>query len=167
MASVPPGTGVMILANDQVEVFDNTIEKNQTAGLSIVSYLITGEAIKDEKYDPYCEAIHIHDNHFAGNGGKPTGALGEMLGKVLGHAAAGHSLRRHRRPQETGRRQAARRRWAFASATTARPDSSTSSDGLSAGRPSYRQGAEYRPRLEGIRRRRCRRWSPSSIEGVK
>ena len=32
VASVPPGTGVMILANDEVEVFDNTIEKNQTGG---------------------------------------------------------------------------------------------------------------------------------------
>ena len=84
VASVPPGTGVMILANDEVEVFDNTIEKNQTGGLSITSFLFTGREIKDEKFDPYCEAIHIHDNRFAGNGGKPSGAIGEMLSKVLG-----------------------------------------------------------------------------------
>ena len=84
VASVPPGTGVMILANDEVEVFDNTIEKNQTGGLSISSFLFTGREIKDEKFDPYCEAIHIHDNRFAGNGGKPSGAIGEMLAKVLG-----------------------------------------------------------------------------------
>jgi parallel beta-helix repeat protein len=84
VASVPPGTGVMILANDEVEVFDNTIEKNQTGGLSIISYLFTGREIKDEKFDPFCEAIHIHDNRFAGNGGKPSGATGEMLSKVLG-----------------------------------------------------------------------------------
>jgi parallel beta-helix repeat protein len=84
VASVPPGTGVMILANDEVEVFDNTIEKNQTGGLSIISYLFTGREIKDEKFDPFCEAIHVHDNRFAGNGGKPSGTIGEMLGKVLG-----------------------------------------------------------------------------------
>jgi parallel beta-helix repeat protein len=84
VASVPPGTGVMILANDEVEVFDNTIEKNQTGGLSIISYLFTGREIKDEKFDPFCEAIHIHDNRFAGNGGKPSGATGEILSKVLG-----------------------------------------------------------------------------------
>jgi parallel beta-helix repeat protein len=84
VATVPPGTGVMILANDEVEVFDNTIEKNQTGGLSIISYLFTAREIKDEKFDPYCEAIHIHDNRFAGNGGKPNGAVGEMLSKVLG-----------------------------------------------------------------------------------
>jgi parallel beta-helix repeat protein len=84
VATVPPGTGVMIMANDQVEVFDNSIEKNQTAGLSIVSYLLTEKPIKDEKYDPYCEAIHVHDNRFSGNGTKPAGAIGEMLAKALG-----------------------------------------------------------------------------------
>ncbi len=84
VATVPPGTGVMILANDEVEVFDNTIEKNQTAGLSIVSFLLTERQIKDEKYDPYCEAIHVHDNRFAGNGAKPSGAIGKMLSLVLG-----------------------------------------------------------------------------------
>ena len=30
VATVPPGTGIMIMASDQVEVFDNTIEQNQT-----------------------------------------------------------------------------------------------------------------------------------------
>jgi parallel beta-helix repeat protein len=84
VATVPPGTGVMIMANDQVEVFDNTIEKNQTAGLSIVSYLLTEKPIKDDKYDPFCEAIHVHDNRFTGNGTKPAGAIGTMLSKALG-----------------------------------------------------------------------------------
>ena len=84
MATVPPGTGIMIMANDEVEVFDNTIEDNQTAGLSIVSYLITEKPLSDDKYDPFCEAISVHDNGFSANGGKPAGALGEMLGKVLG-----------------------------------------------------------------------------------
>jgi parallel beta-helix repeat protein len=84
VASVPPGTGIMIMANDQVEVFDNTIEHNQTGGLSVVSYLIMDKPIADTKYDPYCEAIHIHDNHFASNGEKPAGALGELLTKALG-----------------------------------------------------------------------------------
>jgi hypothetical protein len=74
----------MIMANDQVEVFDNTIEQNQTAGLSIVSYLITDKPFQDEKYDPFCEAISVHDNRFAANGGKPAGKLGGLLGQVLG-----------------------------------------------------------------------------------
>ena len=84
VASVPPGTGIMIMANDQVEVFDNTIEQNQTGGLSIVSYLIMDKPLADQKYDPFCEAISIHDNHFASNGEKPAGTLGELLVKALG-----------------------------------------------------------------------------------
>ena len=84
VATVPPGTGVMIMANDQVEVFDNTIEENQTAGISVVSYLITEKPLNDQGYDPFCEAIDIHDNHFKSNGTKPSGTIGEMLSKVLG-----------------------------------------------------------------------------------
>ncbi len=78
VATVPPGTGMMIMANDQVEVFNNSIEQNQTTGLAIVSYMITGLAIKDEKYDPFCESIHIHDNHFHSNGAAPGGSLGAL-----------------------------------------------------------------------------------------
>jgi parallel beta-helix repeat protein len=84
VAGVPPGTGIMIMANDQVEVFGNTIENNQTAGLSIVSYLIMEKPLADAKYDPFCEAIHIHDNRFRSNGDKPAGSLGELLTKALG-----------------------------------------------------------------------------------
>jgi parallel beta-helix repeat protein len=84
VAMVPPGTGVMIMASDEVEVFDNAIEKNQTSGLSIVSYLITDRPIKDEKYDPFCEAISVHDNHFASNGEKPAGTIGLLVSKALG-----------------------------------------------------------------------------------
>ncbi len=84
VATVPPGTGVMIMASDQVEVFDNTIEDNQTAGLSIVSYLLTGKPVTDQQFDPFCESIHVHDNHFKGNGRKPSGALGLVVSKVVG-----------------------------------------------------------------------------------
>jgi parallel beta-helix repeat protein len=84
VATVPPGTGVMIMANDQVEVFENKIAQNQTAALSVVSYLLTEKPINDDKYDPFCEAISVHDNVFSDNGGKPSGPLGEMLAKALG-----------------------------------------------------------------------------------
>src|SRR5262249_41448815 len=74
----------MIMANDQVDVFDNAIEHNQTSGVSIVSYLITDKPIQDAKYDPFCEAIYVHDNRFAANGDKPAGPLGELLASAMG-----------------------------------------------------------------------------------
>ncbi len=85
VANVPPGTGVMIMASRQVEVFDNTIENNQSAGLSICSYLVTQKPFdKDPGYDPFCEAIFVHDNKFAENGGQPAGALGKLVAMIIG-----------------------------------------------------------------------------------
>jgi parallel beta-helix repeat protein len=84
VATVPPGTGIMIMASDEVEIFENTIENNQTAGLSIISYLLTGKPVADDKFDPFCESIHVHDNKFKANGGKPSGALGLLVSKVAG-----------------------------------------------------------------------------------
>ena len=84
VASVPPGTGLMLMANDQVEIFKNKVEDNNSTGLLIVSYLINRKPIKDEQYDPYCEAVYVHDNHFAKNGESPGGDLGNILAKALG-----------------------------------------------------------------------------------
>jgi hypothetical protein len=84
VANVPPGTGMMIMANDEVEVFDNKVENNDSTGVLVCSYLITGNEIKDKDYDPYCEAISIHDNTFTENGATPRGQLGKDLSKILG-----------------------------------------------------------------------------------
>jgi len=84
VATVPSGTGIMVMANDYVEIFNNTIENNQTSGVTIVSYLVTQKPINDAGFDPYCEAIYVHDNKFAANGDKPAGALGAILGAKLG-----------------------------------------------------------------------------------
>ena len=85
VAGVPAGTGVMIMASRHVELFDNTLENNQTVNLSIISYLASGKNYtQDPLFDPYCEAIYVHDNKFAGGGEKPTGTLGGMLKLVTG-----------------------------------------------------------------------------------
>ena len=85
VANVPSGTGLMILANRHVEVFDNKIANNQNCGVSICSYLITQLPYEqDLGYDPYCEAIFIHNNQFADNGHTPSGKLGIMVALLLG-----------------------------------------------------------------------------------
>jgi parallel beta-helix repeat protein len=84
VANVPPGTGMMIMANDEVEIFDNQIENNNSTGILVCSYLINGIKIKDEQYDPYCETISIHDNKFVDNGENPGGSLGkDPLAKIV------------------------------------------------------------------------------------
>ncbi len=84
VATVPPGTGMMVLAMDQVEVFDNQIKNNQTSGLCIISFQLAAREITDKEYDPYPEGIYVHDNTFTDNGKNPAGPLGLMLGSALG-----------------------------------------------------------------------------------
>ena len=71
VAGVPAGTGIMISANDDIEVFGNSLIDNDTANMLVVSYLITGNPLTDANYDPYPERIYIHDNVFSGGGRTP------------------------------------------------------------------------------------------------
>jgi parallel beta-helix repeat protein len=73
VAKVAAGTGVMVLATSEVEVFKNTIKNNKSYNVTILSYLTTGNPIKDTAYDPYTEAVYIHDNAITGGGDAPEG----------------------------------------------------------------------------------------------
>jgi len=81
VAIVPPGTGVMILATSNVEVFGNEIINHKTIGTSIASYYMTELPIDDEAYDPYPTRIYIHDNTFEREKRWPTlkGKFGKLL----------------------------------------------------------------------------------------
>lgn len=83
VAKVPTGTGVMVMANDEVEIFDNTIEDHQTVNVAIVSYYITEEEIRDPGYDPYPEAIWVHGNRIARGGYDPAGGSALQSKKVI------------------------------------------------------------------------------------
>jgi len=84
VASVPKGTGLFIMANDEVEVFSNVFRDNQTVNLAVMSYLSTRRKYNDPEYDPYPESIFIHDNTFEGGGNDPQGEIGLLLGSTLG-----------------------------------------------------------------------------------
>lgn len=84
VATVPPGTGMMVLAMDQVELFENQVKENNTTGLAIISFQITQKEIKDKDYDPYPEGIYVHDNQFSQNGTKPGGEMGVLLAGLMG-----------------------------------------------------------------------------------
>ena len=73
IASLPPGTGMQIMANENVEVFENDIRDNDTYNVAILSYLVTGREYDDPEYDPYAEGIYVHDNTFSGGGQNPQG----------------------------------------------------------------------------------------------
>ena len=71
----------MIMATEIVEVFQNTIIDNKTAGTAIVSYFITGEETKDTEYNPYTSSIYIHDNIYRRSTMIPT--LDHDIGLLL------------------------------------------------------------------------------------
>jgi parallel beta-helix repeat protein len=82
VATVPTGTGIMVMATDNVEVFNNSLEDNQTSNVSVISFLFTGRKIEDANYDPIPEGIYIHENTFVGGGEKPAGTIKLLAGLI-------------------------------------------------------------------------------------
>lgn len=87
VGTVPAGSGLMVLANDNIEVFGNTFTDNDSANIIIVSYYITERPFEDPNYDPFPEGINIHNNFFNGGGSNPDSepliALQAATGKAI------------------------------------------------------------------------------------
>ena len=97
---VPPGTGMLILATQDVEVYQNLIKDNKTIGIGIISYKIL-EALgsedqsgasgsrselesrhqNDENYNPYVGDIYIHDKQINNTYSIPD--LGHEFGQLF------------------------------------------------------------------------------------
>lgn len=75
VGNVPPGTGLLILANDNIEVFENRFADNNNVNVMIYSFVLGGRRIDDPEYDPYPEYIYLHDNEFRGGGTVPGHSL--------------------------------------------------------------------------------------------
>ncbi len=84
VSTVPAGTGLMIMANDDVEIFENKVHGNHTTNCVIVSFLVTQRKFEDALYDPYPEGVHIHDNRFADGGKSPQGEMGKLFEQIAG-----------------------------------------------------------------------------------
>lgn len=81
VASVPNGTGVMIMANRDVHVFNNQISGNASAAIILSGY---SREIKDAAYEPLPRDVAVHGNRFGRNGWAPGFPGGAQLGKGLG-----------------------------------------------------------------------------------
>jgi parallel beta-helix repeat protein len=81
VGKIPLGTGVMVLATNNVEIYNNRIINNRTASTAIVSYYISEIPIKDESYYPYPDHIFIHSNSYARKKQRTTmkGRMGLMF----------------------------------------------------------------------------------------
>ena len=81
VAGVPTGTGVMVMANRNVHVFDNEISGNQSAGVMLVSYT---QAFNDPTYNPLPRDIVVRANRIGRNGWDPKFPGGPEIAKALG-----------------------------------------------------------------------------------
>ncbi len=88
IAAVPRGSGLILLAYDQIEVYDNLIEDHDTASIIIVSYDLLG-GTGDRRLDGYAEGIHIHDNIMRNAGSNPPTPNWD---RVLGQGDAATAL---------------------------------------------------------------------------
>lgn len=61
---IPPGSGIVLLAAKEVEIYGNRILRNKTAGVSIASYQITGFPAEAPNWSPYTTEIYVHDNQY-------------------------------------------------------------------------------------------------------
>lgn len=87
VATVPPGTGLMLLATRNIEIFGNEMINNKTVGVAIASYKIveamsSGQETQldqniemskaDESYNPYPTDIFVHNNTYQNKHWFPT-----------------------------------------------------------------------------------------------
>lgn len=81
VASVPVGTGVMIMANRDVHIFENEISGNQSAGVIVAGYT---REIKDANYEPLPRDVVVRNNKFGRNGWSPGFPGGAEIAKAVG-----------------------------------------------------------------------------------
>ena len=77
---IPPGTGILILAADEVEIYNNTIKGNKTGGLAVFNLTI-GFATNEIDVGPNPEHVYAHDNIYENNGYDADPFVKDMLGK--------------------------------------------------------------------------------------
>ncbi len=79
VGDVPAGTGILILATSDVEIYNNNITDNNTSGVAITSFLLMDDTLSGEDYTqtiadgwtPMVKNISIHDNTFKNNSSNP------------------------------------------------------------------------------------------------
>ncbi len=86
VAGVPTGTGVLLMANRNVHVFNNTFDKNKTTHVMIVSY--TNEIKDDPEYNPLPRDFVIRDNTYGEGGNDPQGRLSPLAPAIGGKLPA-------------------------------------------------------------------------------
>lgn len=87
VSTIPPGSGMIIMAHSNIEAHRNTIRNHKTLGIALNSWLFTGLPFSSEEFDPFSSNIYLHDNEISGNTG-PTDMSTEF-GQLISILAQG------------------------------------------------------------------------------
>ncbi|MEB2782637.1 parallel beta-helix domain-containing protein [Algoriphagus sp. C2-6-M1] len=87
---IPPGSGVILLAAKEVEVYNNRILRNKTTGVAIASYQITGFPSEAPNWSPFSKDVYVHDNEYDRSRGFPdlSRELGQLISIYNAHGKA-------------------------------------------------------------------------------
>lgn len=85
VASVPSGTGVIVMANRGVHVFDNNFAHNRSAHVLVMSYSLP---FTDEAYNPLPRDVVLRDNTYGPGGDDPQGDLAPLAAAMGGQLPA-------------------------------------------------------------------------------
>lgn len=85
VAGVPAGTGIIINANDKVEIFNNRIGDNNTGNILVSSAFSAQYKPRETapNFDPWPEEIYIYNNEMGPAGSKPDRGYMETLRMTL------------------------------------------------------------------------------------
>lgn len=61
---IPPGSGIVLLAAKEVEIFNNRILRNKTYGVAIASYQVTGFPAEAPNWSPFTSNVFVHNNQY-------------------------------------------------------------------------------------------------------
>lgn len=81
VSEIPAGTGIIVMATNDCEIFNNDIKGNNSIGCAVVSWIALQRPYKDSLYDPYSGGIHIHDNRIQRGTGKLDASV--QFGKLF------------------------------------------------------------------------------------
>ena len=88
VAVVPAGSGILVMANDQVEIFQNRVTDNRSANIVVTSTFTVGfNSDGSPDFDGFPEGIHIYDNDLSGSGTEPDGILAALRAIAFGNEA--------------------------------------------------------------------------------
>lgn len=81
VATVPKGTGLLVMANNNIEVFGNEFSENASANVLLAAY---PREYNDPLYNPLPRGVYVHDNTYGRAGFDPDMQVAELIAPLTG-----------------------------------------------------------------------------------